>query len=350
MVGNHVPTFFKLSLLLISLIILLFGCNNISQKQSEKSIPENFGPYKELVFKPINIMTSGIFILENSRNNQHIKDFVLHLIEPIGENLITSVKSNSTGEVKVDELIIGKEYLMKVSNIGESWESITNYVGQPYIHESSDGVFTLETYIVREANHIDVPTVLQNPELPNGCEITSLTAVLNYFGIDVHKTEMADVHLPQKSFGYENGKKTGPDPRVAFAGNPRSLNGGWYVFADPIVKAAEGAIAAYGSALKVSNVSGSDQEEILSYIDRNIPVVMWVTLDFSPPIKRGGWSIQGTNEFHSSFTNLHAVVLEGWEDGKVHIMNPLKGHMIIPENLFFESYVALGSQAVVVEK
>ena len=211
MVGNFIP---KLSLLFISLSVLLFGCSNVFHPQSEKRIPVNFGPYKEIVFKQIDIMTSGIFSLTNTRNNQLVKDFVLHLIEPKGESLITSVKSTSTGEVIVDELIIGKEYLIKVSNIGESWESVTNQVGQPYIHESPDDIFTLETYIDREANHIDVPTILQYPELPNGCEITSLTAVLNYFGIDVHKTEMADDYLPQKPFGYENGGKTGPDPHV----------------------------------------------------------------------------------------------------------------------------------------
>ena len=42
---------------------------------------------------------------------------------------------------------------------------------------------------------IDVPVILQNPELPNGCEITSLTEVLQYLGFQVTHTEMAG-YLP----------------------------------------------------------------------------------------------------------------------------------------------------------
>ncbi|WP_251402620.1 C39 family peptidase [Ureibacillus chungkukjangi] len=54
--------------------------------------------------------------------------------------------------------------------------------------------------------NIAVQTVMQNPELPNGCEITSLTAVLNYYGLQVTKTEMADNFLPQQDFRIEEGK------------------------------------------------------------------------------------------------------------------------------------------------
>ncbi|MEN2465771.1 C39 family peptidase [Ornithinibacillus sp. JPR2-1] len=33
--------------------------------------------------------------------------------------------------------------------------------------------------------------MMQKPELPNGCEITSLTSVLNYYDYQVSKTNMA---------------------------------------------------------------------------------------------------------------------------------------------------------------
>ncbi|MDY3256762.1 MAG: C39 family peptidase, partial [Ruminococcus callidus] len=38
---------------------------------------------------------------------------------------------------------------------------------------------------VPTSHSINVEAVLQNPELPTGCEITSLTTVLNYWGYDV---------------------------------------------------------------------------------------------------------------------------------------------------------------------
>lgn len=61
------------------------------------------------------------------------------------------------------------------------------------VHQTEDGD------IIIDEVYIDVPTVMQNPELPNGCEITSLTAVLNSKGYKVEKTEMADIYLPKEA-------------------------------------------------------------------------------------------------------------------------------------------------------
>ena len=41
------------------------------------------------------------------------------------------------------------------------------------------------------AEHVlDVDVIYQRPELPTGCEVTSLTALLQYLGFDVDKTTM----------------------------------------------------------------------------------------------------------------------------------------------------------------
>jgi uncharacterized protein YvpB len=39
---------------------------------------------------------------------------------------------------------------------------------------------------------LDVPLIAQNPELKYGCEVTSLAMVLQYAGIKVNKTELAN--------------------------------------------------------------------------------------------------------------------------------------------------------------
>lgn len=294
--------------------------------------------------------SAGNFLLTNSRNGQPLENYLLYIIDTSTSTLVAAVKSGEAGEMKAKELVDGNEYRLRVVPAGESSGAVKVAVETSYVHEPAPVPVALETYVERQANHIGVPIVMQHMELPNGCEITTLTSALNYHGVKVSKETMADDYLPKESFHYQDGKKFGPDPQRAYAGDPRKENGGWYVFAAPIVEASKGIIDTKGSRLITENVSGSTREEILSYTDQNIPVIVWVTLDLSPPAKSGGWFIEGTDEFHSAFSNLHSVVLDGWEDGQVYVMDPLKGRISYPEEKFFESYEALGSQAVVVRR
>ncbi len=161
---------------------------------------------------------------------------------------------------------------------------------------------------------------------------------------------MSDQFLRKSSFEYKDGKTYGPDPNKAYAGDPSLKVGGWYVFANPIVEAAEQIISEKDQNLVAKNVSGSTKEELLTYIEQGIPVVMWVTLDLSPPQKDGGWYIKGTNSFHESYTNLHAVVLNGWTDGEVDVMNPLQGQVNYTEEDLFNSYQEMGRKVVIVKE
>ncbi len=52
------------------------------------------------------------------------------------------------------------------------------------------------TAAIGSANTIPVNCILQNPELPTGCEATSLTMVLNYWGYTVSKVTIAGQYLP----------------------------------------------------------------------------------------------------------------------------------------------------------
>lgn len=294
--------------------------------------------------------SAGKFLLTNSRNGQPLENYLLYIIDTSTSTLVAAVKSDEAGEMKAEELLDGTEYRLRILPAGESSGAIQVATETAYVHSPGSLPVAIETYVERVAVHIGVPTVLQDPELPNGCEITTLTSALNYHGLKVSKTTMADDYLPKITFKNQDGKRIGPDPHQAYAGDPRKSSGGWYVFAGPIVEAAKGIIDTKSSRLITENVSGSSREEILSYTDQKIPVIVWVTLDLSPPVTSGGWTIGGTNQFHSSFSNLHSVVLDGWEDGKVYVMDPLKGPVSYSEDAFFDSYEAMGSQAVLVRR
>lgn len=58
----------------------------------------------------------------------------------------------------------------------------------------------------------DFKALNQNPELPTGCEVTSLTMVLNHLGLDISKTDMCD-YLDKGAVGHT-------DPKEKFVGDP----------------------------------------------------------------------------------------------------------------------------------
>ena len=61
---------------------------------------------------------------------------------------------------------------------------------------------------------------LANPELPNGCEITSCCEVLHYLGLLPRtKCELADYYLPRSAQWY------GADPDEVYMGNPHLDDG-----------------------------------------------------------------------------------------------------------------------------
>lgn len=196
---------------------------------------------------------------------------------------------------------------------------------------------------------LDLKPLLYKPQLPNGCEITALTAVLNYYGFNVSKETMSDDFLDKVPFKTSGGRLYGCDPEEAFAGNPRDANG-TYVFSRPVEKAGNDYFDFVNSKSRVIDVSGSSRETILSYVEQGVPVVMWVTLNLSPPVYRGGWYLQGTNTFYSSLSNLHCVVIYGFKGSKFYAMDPLSGSVLYDMDTLLNRYEDLGSRAVIVNE
>lgn len=195
--------------------------------------------------------------------------------------------------------------------------------------------------------YIPVDTILQLPELPNGCEITSVTSLLHFYKYEVTKTEMADNYLPKQRFQRKNNKLYGANPYEAYAGDPRDSEG-FFTYAPPIVEAANRYIAEVGGEEIAKDISGSSREEIIEQLDKGIPVVVWMTRDLSPLKVEYSWYFHKTEEQFNAPVNLHSVVLNGYDDSKVYVMDPLKGQTTYNANTFFESYYALGSHAMMV--
>lgn len=322
----------SLSLLLFCILLLsalLGGCTSIfpaKDEQSEKAIK--------------------ILIVEFGSGTP-IPNMKVNIRDANTNELVMEKTADANGEVDIYGLKDGKKYLFTPSSI---YESESEGIAQLVKVEESTSYIRLETYYVRNHKGANVPVVLQKPVFPHGCEITALTAVLQFYGANVTKEAMEKKYLPKGPLVRANGVWIGPDPAKKYAGNPASETDGMYAFAPVIEKAAQNYIKQTKTALKVRNMTGASKEQILDKVNKGIPVITWVTLDLTPPQMKQGWTIKGTDHRIEMYRNLHVVVVTGYQDGKVIVMDPLKGYVVHNEEDFFKSFKEMKSQAIVLEK
>lgn len=190
---------------------------------------------------------------------------------------------------------------------------------------------------------LNVESVAQLPELPTGCEVTSLTMVLNYLGHDVDKLVLADTYLPKGPIG-----ETHPD--VAFIGNPRDAYS-YGANAPVLVKTANDYLKDVESDYTAYNLTGTEFTDLLSYVNDGYPVMVWETIGMFEGYPSTKWVIDNT-EFQW-YANFHCMVLIGYTDDCYILLDPLdeKGEnetYFIDKELVEKRYNELHKQAIVI--
>ncbi len=186
---------------------------------------------------------------------------------------------------------------------------------------------------------LSVDFLAQNPQLPTGCEITSLTTVLNYYGYSVDKVTMANSYL-EKAEAPANFWKV-------FLGDP-TKNTGFGCYAQPIVNAANKFFAANGSLHTAVNVSNTAFENLLTYVSKGVPVIIWGTMNMKEPYTTYKWTIE--DETVQWIAPEHCLVLIGYDiQRSVAIMSdPLRGIVEYDLTTVKERYIALHKQSVII--
>lgn len=185
---------------------------------------------------------------------------------------------------------------------------------------------------------LDVANILQNPELPNGCEITAATIVLNYLGFPVDKVTMAEQYLPQQSPYWA------VDPDVAFMGNPAWLLA-YYCNPQPVVQAVNAYLADQGSNYCAVDISGTPAEELYDWVAQGYPVVVWTTRGCTTPTYSTNFMLpDGT----LPYSNSHCVVLTGFDADGCYVADPMYEFSYASYEVFNWCYEARGSYAVVI--
>jgi len=197
-------------------------------------------------------------------------------------------------------------------------------------------------FALPDSHQLEVKAVLQNPELPTGCEVTSLTTLLNYLGYDVTKIELTNKYLPCTS----NGGVTFDE---YFVGSPYDENS-FGCYAPVIARTAEAYFDAVNETDRtIKNVTGAEFEDMLIHVAKGNPVVIWATIDLHEPVKKYYWDTpDGTPVYFYGYE--HCMVLTGYDLNKnlVYVSDPQKGNVSYDLERFKLRYEQLGSQGVII--
>ncbi len=190
--------------------------------------------------------------------------------------------------------------------------------------------------------NLQVLNIMQKPELPTGCEVTSLAIVLNYLGFNVDKCDLADNYLDKGSIGITDIDK-------AFVGNPRS-NSSYGCYASVIVNCANKWLTEHGSSYRAYNMTGKQLERLFCEIDSGRPVIVWATINMVESSIGPTWFIPDGYSV-TYIAQEHCLVLTGYdmEKGVVYVADPLVGNTSYDLEVFRKRYEELMYQAVIIK-
>lgn len=186
-----------------------------------------------------------------------------------------------------------------------------------------------------------VPLINQFPELPTGCEVTSVAMLLNYHGIEVSKEILAEeiqkISLPS----YDGYRIEGGSPDEYFIGNPRE-NTSFGVFNKPIYNL----ISKY---IDVSNITGCEFSQIIEFIKIKEPIMVWITRDLMEVEYSVSWYIDGEEYWWPK--GEHTVIITGIEGDTIIVNDPYDGkEKYFKLDRFKEIWETMGRQAILISK
>jgi uncharacterized protein YvpB len=190
------------------------------------------------------------------------------------------------------------------------------------------------------AKTITAPHINQLPELPRGCEVTSLAMMIQQAGVRVGKMELAKEvrKVPFKANGLKG------NPYDGFVGNIYTFSQpGLGVYNGPIQELAEKYLPN-----RVVNLTGYDFSYIYKMLDKGVPV--WV-------ITNSWFSHLPSSQFMTWQTSSgpikityreHSVLVTGYDDNYIYINDPLyhKANRGVKKAGFIAAWNQMGKQAI----
>ncbi len=189
---------------------------------------------------------------------------------------------------------------------------------------------------------INVPVILQSPELVNGTEVTSLAMLLSAGGVTVDKQELAKllaVDNTEKS--EENGVITYGSPYYGYVGDMYSDVESYGVYNQPVFKLLQSYIYDYAVDL-----TGCKFSLIERFLDKGYPVWVMTTENFDVLPEKDFVTYNTNYGKVTVTTKSQAVLVTGYDSNFIYINDPKGNKSKVVRQKFEGSFEQMGSQAI----
>lgn len=185
----------------------------------------------------------------------------------------------------------------------------------------------------------NVPFIYQMNDWPTGCESVSTVMALNHAGNSMTVDTFINNYLDKQPYPF--------DPDETFGGDPRD-DSGFGCYAPAIKKALDKALA--NTDYYATQLSNLSMMSLCSqYIDNDIPVIMWATMEMQEAYIGRRWTYNG--KVIQWIAPEHCLLLVGYTDTH-YIFNDPRQHKntYYGKSVVENAYEAFSRQAIVIQK
>lgn len=186
---------------------------------------------------------------------------------------------------------------------------------------------------------LNAPLIAQNPELPKGCEVTSLAMMLQYAGVNVSKMTLANAipKVPYSQNGYMG------NPNVGFVGNMYTFSqSGYGVYHVPVYNLAKRYLP---SAV---DLTGQSFNSVIAKLNQKKPVWIITNATYAPLASSAFVTWKTTSGNVQITWHEHSVLVTGYDANYIYFNDPLGviKNRKISRTTFINAWTQMGSQAI----
>ena len=163
---------------------------------------------------------------------------------------------------------------------------------------------------------INVKYMDQSVKYPTGCETITTIMCLLYWNVNITPEEFIEQYLDKGDVVIKDEQIFGPNPFDKFVGSPY-LDFSFGCYEPVIEKALNKLISNKNLNLEIKNLNNVPIDTIIKdYIDKDIPVIFWATMDLKESYYSRTIIVPETGEKYQWKAREHCMLLVGYDKEK----------------------------------